>query len=37
MEKPRLVQLISNDDGSLSRTQFFMMAWVIFTIPTNWR
>ena len=32
MEKPRLVQLISNDDGSLSRTQFQIMFWLIFTM-----
>jgi len=32
MEKPRLVQLISNDDGSLSTTRAQIVAWTIYTM-----
>ena len=30
--QPRLVQLISNDDGRLSRTQTQIVVWLIFTM-----
>jgi len=32
MKTPKLVDLISNDDGSLSRTQAQIVGWTIYTM-----